>query len=126
MKTKMVYTGIRVTDLEKSIQFYTKVLGMEIVDRSTVEAANGKVVDLRTSPDGPYLELNYYEKGSDYDTPYFPGEGLDHLAFRVDDLGKAADEASEAGHPVVLEVRGKTSRWIYIKDPDGNYIELME
>lgn len=126
MKAKMVYTGIRVTDIERSIEFYTKVLGMEVVDRSTVEAVKGKVVDLRGWPDGPYLELNYYEKGSVYDTPYVPGEGLDHLAFRVDDLKEATEQAKAAGHPVVLEVQGKTSRWVYIQDPDGNYIELME
>lgn len=122
----MVYTGIRVTDLNRAVDFYTKVLGMEEVGRQRVEAANGIVVNLRTSADGPILELNFYDKGSTFDTPYTPGEGLDHLAFEVENLDSAVGEAAKLGHPVVLEVKGKSGKWVYIQDPDGNYIELME
>lgn len=125
LKATMVYTGIRVKDIEKSIEFYTKLLGMQLVGRSKVEAANGEVVDLRGSTEGPYLELNAYEKGSRFDTPYSPGEGLDHLAFRVENLEDAIREFEAAGHPVVLEIQGKSGKWVYIQDPDGNYIELM-
>ena len=74
---------------------------------------------------GPRLELNYYEKGSQFDKTYIAGEGLDHLAFRVDDLDEALDEAGKAGHPTVIEMKSETSRWAYIEDPDGNFIELF-
>ena len=53
------------------------------------------------------------------------GEGLDHLAFQVENLDKALEEAKKAGHPVVLEMKTPTSRWAYIADPNGIWIELF-
>lgn len=113
------------TDIERSLKFYTGLLGMKVLSRQKIEAANGEVVSLSCTEGGPELELNFYEKGSRFDVPYEPGEGLDHLAFSVEDMDGAIKEAAGAGHPVVLEIAGKTSRWVYIKDPDGNYIELV-
>ncbi len=126
MKTKFIYTGIRVKDLEKSVKFYTNVLGMKEVDRTTIAAAKGTVVNLVTEEGGPILELNHYEPGSPFDAKYAVGEGLDHLAFRVENLDAALAEAKKAGHPMVQEVRAPTSRWAYIEDPDGIWIELFQ
>lgn len=60
-----------------------------------------------------------------HNTRYVVGEGLDHLAFEVDDLDKALEEARLAGHLTILEVKTKTSRWAYAKDPNGIWIELL-
>ncbi len=125
MKAKFIYTGIRVKDLEESIDFYTKVLGMRVTGRSKIEVAKGEVVNLASEDEGHTLELNYYAKGSKYASRYVAGEGLDHLAFQVEDLDKALVEAKKAGYPPVLEMKTKKSRWVYIVDPDGIYIELM-
>lgn len=126
MKTKFTYTGIRVKDLEKSVTFYTNLLGMKILDRSTIAAAKGIAVNLVTEEGGPILELNWYEKGSPFDAKYAVGEGLDHLAFKVENLDAALAEAKKAGHPMVQEVHAPTSRWAYIEDPDGIWIELFQ
>ncbi len=126
MKTKFVYTGIRVSDMQRSIDFYTNVLGMNVLGREKISEAAGEVVSLSCAPGGPELELNCYEKGSAFDEPYSVGEGLDHLAFRVDDLDRAIEECARAGHPVVQEIRTSRSRWVYIRDPDGIYIELIK
>lgn len=125
MKAKLTYTGIRVKDLDASVKFYTRVLGMKEMGRNAIGAAKGTVVDLVSEEGGHPLELNYYEKGSGFDTAYDVGEGLDHLAFRVEDLDKALAEAREAGHPVVKEMKTATSRWAYITDPNGIWIELF-
>lgn len=125
MKTKFTYVGIRVKDLDASIAFYTKALGMKLRGRSTVDEAKGTNADLVTEDGGFSLELNYYEKGSPFAKAYSVGEGLDHLAFHVDDLDKALAEAKKAGHPVVLEMKTPTSRWAYIEDPNGIWIELF-
>jgi len=125
MEAKFIYTGIRVKDMKKSVEFYTKVLGMRVTGRSQFEATKGETVGLVTEEGGHLLELNYYGEGSDFDTKYSAGDGLDHLAFQVDDLKKAVAEAAKAGYPVVLDMKTKTSRWTYIKDPNGIYIELF-
>jgi lactoylglutathione lyase len=125
LKAKLTYTGIRVKDIDESVEFYTKLLGMKEVGRSKIEAADGEVVNLVSEEDGHPIELNYYSPGSKFYTSYAVGEGIDHLAFQVDDLDKALDEAAKAGYPTLLDMKGKTSRWAYIQDPNGIYIELF-
>lgn len=125
MKTKFTYTGIRVKDLEKSVDFYTRVLGMKENGRSKIEQTKGEAVSLTTDEGGPVLELNYYAKDSKFNTGYVVGEGVDHLAFQVDDLDKAAEEARKAGYPLVLDMKTPSSRWAYIQDPNGIFIELF-
>ena len=125
MKSKFMYVGIRVTDLERSIDFYTNTLGMKVSGRSKIEQTKGETVGLQTEKDGFTLELNYYEKDSPYNTKYVVGEGLDHLAFKVDDLDKALEEAKKAGHRTILQMKADGGRWAYIEDPDGNWIELF-
>jgi len=125
MKSKFMYVGIRVTDLERSIDFYTNIVGMKVSGRSKIEQTKGETVGLQTEKDGFTLELNYYEKDSPYNTKYVVGEGLDHLAFKVDDLDKALEEAKKAGHRTILQMKADGGRWAYIEDPDGNWIELF-
>lgn len=125
MKTKFTYVGIRVKDLQKSINFYTKLLGMKVVYKHQIEQTKGKIVNLESENSNFVLELNYYEKDSPYNTEYVVGEGLDHLAFTVDDLDKAIEEAKMSGHPKILEIKTKKMRWAYIEDPNGIWIELF-
>ena len=125
MKGKLTYTGIRVKDLDASVKFYTTVLGMKEAGRSTIDTAKGTVVNLVSEDGGHPLELNHYEKGSPFDTKYDVGEGLDHLAFQVEDLDQALAEAKEAGYPLVKEMKTATSRWAYIEDPNGIWIEFF-
>jgi len=125
MKAKLTYTGIRVKDINKSVEFYSKLLGMKEVGRATIEAASGEVVNLVSEEGGHMIELNYYPPGSKFYANYIAGEGLDHLAFQVEDLDRALEEAAKAGYPTVLDMKGKTSRWAYIEDPNGIYIELF-
>jgi len=125
MKSRLRYTGIRVKDLEASVKFYTSVLGMTERARNAIGETKGVVVDLISEDGGHPLELNYYEKGSPFDTTYEVGEGLDHLAFQVPNLDEAIAEAEKAGHPVVQEVKTAENRWVYVRDPNGIWIELF-
>ena len=127
MQSKFIYTGIRVKDLEASVKFYTTLLGMKIRGRNTVDAAKGTVVELvNEEGGGNTLELNYYEKGTQFDTLYEAGEGVDHLAFAVKDLDAALAEAEKAGYPVVQRMQEPSSRYAYIRDPNGIWIELAQ
>ena len=125
MKSSFTYVGIRVTNLQRSIDFYTKVLGMKVKGRGKIDQTKGETVGLESEKDGFVLELNYYEKDSPFNTKYVVGEGLDHLAFKVDNLEKALEEAKNAGHRTILEIEADGSRWAYIEDPNGIWIELF-
>src|SRR5207244_10826882 len=86
--TKYFYTGIRVRDLERSIQFYRKVMGMKVTRRGRMHHG-GVWVELK-SPDSPQrLELNWYPAGSQFFTRYRKGDELEQLAFRASDVGRA-------------------------------------
>lgn len=124
MKATFRYSGIRVKDLAASIQFYTRVLGLAARGRERIAASKGVVVDLVDEKGDHPLELNYYEPGSPFATEYEAGEGLDHLGFKVPDLDTAIEEARKAGYPIIQEIRTPNNRWVYLRDPNGIWIEL--
>ena len=72
------------------------------------------------------LELNWYPKGSRHDVPYTAGEGLDHIAFCVGNIDDSFKElvAKGAGTTDFGPRAGTT--YCYVKDPDGNWIELYQ
>jgi lactoylglutathione lyase len=125
LKVKFDYTGIRVKDMEKSVDFYTKVLGMKVVGKNEFSNVKGRVVSLQSEDGGPYLELNYYQRGSKYNTRYAPGEELDHLAFKVEDIDGFLASANRMGYPKVAEMKTEKEHWAYIKDPNGIWIEIV-
>jgi catechol 2,3-dioxygenase-like lactoylglutathione lyase family enzyme len=135
------YFGIRVTDLERSREFYTKVFNL-------VEIAHGgndvqKYVLFKDRTSGQRIELNWYGNDSEFCTPYIPGEGLDHIGVRVKSLEVTLRRLASLGiFPATKELgaldkKGKPLNkdiWVlpsghniaYIKDPDGNFIELYD
>jgi len=124
VKTKFVTVGIRVKELEKSVDFYGKLLGMVIVGRGKLEETKGEWIELASENDGFILELNYYEIGSPYCVEYLVGEGLDHLTFKVDDLDEALKELDLAGYHVKDKHKQGKFRWAYVEDPNGIWIQL--
>jgi lactoylglutathione lyase len=119
------YTGIRVRDLERSIDFYTKVLGMRVAFRMKLRKTHGAVALLRSPRGRQRLELNWYEPGTRYAKPFSVGEALDHLAFRTADLRKTMRGLRKAGIRVVDGPHGSPkAAWIYIQDPDGLWLEI--
>ena len=124
MKTEFVTVGIRVKDLQKSADFYVKLLGMKIVGRGKDKETRGEWVELASEISGVTLELNYYEEDSPYYAKYDVGESLDHLTFKVDSLDEALKKAELAGHPAVDEHKKGKFRWAFIEDPNGIWIQL--
>ena len=114
------------TNLDRSLEFYRGLLGLEEVARGDgTEQGMGIFVLLRDRRSGMKLELNWYPEGSKYDTRYTVGEGLDHIAFCVEDMQKTRTSliANGAGATDFAEQGGT---YCYVKDPDGNWIELYE
>ncbi len=123
------YFGIRVTDLDRSLKFYTDLLGLKEVGRGSMGERGGGRGDwilLEDETSGQRLELNAYPEGSQWNAPYEPGEGLDHLGFVVDDVPKAYEElvAGGAGR-TEIDPTSTEGYQAFVTDPDGNWIELF-
>src|SRR6266850_7470898 len=95
-KFRFYYAGIRVRDLKRSLEFYTKVMGMRVVNKGTMPHG-GKFVQLRGKGSRQTLELNWYPTGSRFYSEYTAGEEMDHLAFVVKDARKAHKELISKG-----------------------------
>lgn len=119
--------GIRVTNLEKSLKFYEGLFGLEEVARGDNSKFDmGVFVLPRDRKSGQRLELNWCPKGSRYDAPYVAGEGLDHIAFCVDDIEEKFKRFVAMG-ATPTDFGPKLPRsYCYVKDPDGNWVELYQ
>jgi lactoylglutathione lyase len=120
------YTGIRVTDLERSLKFYTELLGLKLYRTGTMHHG-GKWVLLSDSRSHQRLELNWYPKSSPFATPYVPGDGLDHIGFKVKDPASTFKKLVKKGAKPALvpDQKNGVQGIYYLKDPDGNWIEFF-
>jgi lactoylglutathione lyase len=124
---RLLHTMLRVGDLERSLAFYTGVMGMRLLRR-------------RDSPEGRYtLAFVGYGAESDctalelthnWDTDrYELGSGYGHIAIGVDDIVATCDAIAAAGGRVVRPpgpVKHGTTVIAFVEDPDGYRIELIE
>ncbi|MBX8630915.1 MAG: VOC family protein [Thermoplasmata archaeon] len=130
MKFRFAYTGIRVTDLERSLKFYRDGLGLRECGRGKM-SHGGVFVELSDDNTEQKLELNWYPPDSAFNVPFQPGDGLDHLAFEVEDVDEAfkmlisSFGAKPAIEPWTDEPGNERSRIGFVTDPDGNWIELI-
>ena len=120
MHSKFIYTGILVSNLERSISFYRAALGMKLLFKTTISETGGRVAWLTSKGSRQILELNWYPKRYRYGGR----SGLDHLAFEVEDASTAYRKLTQKRKGAIDPF--KEGKWIlaYIKDPDGNWIEL--
>ncbi len=119
------YTGIRVKDLNRSLEFYTKIIGLKKVDRGTMHAG-GKYILLKDEESGQRLELNYYPPGTKFHEEYCEGSELDHLAFSSKDVRKEYNRLLENGCMSAVEPWDEGSFVLaFVRDPDGIWIELI-
>ncbi len=125
MEFHFYYTEIRVRDLDRSLGFYTEVLGMKVVGKGTMPHG-GKYIHLRGSGSKQTPELNWYPEGSRFFTEYRNGEELDHLAFTIKDVKKAFRELVRNRAEVAVSPDQSEGTEVYVKDPDGIWIELLK
>lgn len=122
----MIYFGIRVTDLERSLKFYQEGLGL-VKLRGGRMPHGGRRVLLADRGTGQRIELNWYPPDSPYAIDYSAGEGLDHIGFSTGRAAEMARHLEEMGGTVVLRPTDPIGvrQNFYVADPDGNWIELM-
>jgi lactoylglutathione lyase len=122
---KFIYTGIRVCDLNRSIDFYKKTMGMKQTGRGKMRAG-GVYVRLKSPKSQQELELNYYPPGTKFHEEYTEGSELDHLAFWCEDVRKSYGDVLEGGATSAVEPWDEGGYTLaFVRDPDGVWIELI-
>lgn len=122
---KFRYTGIRVRNLKRSVEFYTKTMGMKQTLKGTMHAG-GVFVQLRDKDSEQTLELNYYPPGKKYCEDYVEGSELDHLAFWCKDVRADYKKVLEGGATSAVEPWDESGYTLaFVRDPDGVWIELI-
>jgi len=124
---RILHTMIRVGNLQRSIDFYTDVLGMKLL--RTSENAEYKYtlafVGYGKNPDHAELELTYNHGVETYEQ----GTAYGHLAIAVPDAAQACERVRSKGGEVTREagpVKGGSTVIAFVTDPDGYKIELIE
>ncbi len=118
---------MRVKDLDKSVDFYTRILGMKLLRQT--EYPDGKFtntfVGYQPEGEGTSLELTYnWDQEEDYEM----GQGWGHLALMVDDVYATCDKLAAEGVTITRPagpMKHGTRVIAFIEDPDGHKIELV-
>ncbi len=124
---RLLHTMLRVGNLQRSIDFYTNVMGMKLLRTSENASQNYTLafVGYGNNPDHAELELTYNHGVESYDL----GTAYGHIAIGVPDAYAACDKIRANGGKVTREagpVKGGTTVIAFVTDPDGYKVELIE
>lgn len=124
---RILHTMLRVGNLERSLAFYTDVLGMRLLRRQ--DYPEGKFtlafVGFQDETDGAVLELTHNWDTDQYDL----GSGFGHVAIEVDDAYRTCDLVKQRGGKVTREagpMKHGTTVIAFVEDPDGYKIEFIQ
>ena len=123
---RILHTMLRVGDLERSIEFYTEVLGMQLLRRKDYPKGDFTLafVGYGDEKEEAVIELTY-NWGVD---TYQLGDAYGHIAIEVDDVYRATEAARERGAKILREagpMNAGSTILAFIEDPDGYQIELL-
>lgn len=123
---RLLHTMLRVGDLQKSIEFYTEVMGMTLLRQKDYPKGEFTLAFLGYGNEEEHtvLELTYNWGVTSYDL----GSGYGHIAIEVDDVYRATDEAKAKGCKILREagpMNAGTTIIAFLEDPDGYPIELI-
>ena len=124
---RILHTMLRVGDLQRSIDFYTQVLGMQLLRKHDNEEYKYTLAFLGFGDEsqGAVLELTYNWGVSAYEL----GSAYGHVAIAVDDIYDTCESIKKVGGKVTREpgpVKGGTTEIAFVEDPDGYKIELIQ
>ncbi|WP_334157625.1 lactoylglutathione lyase [Oryzomicrobium sp.] len=124
---RLLHTMIRVGNLDKSLAFYTEVLGMQLLRKHDYPDGRFTLAFVGYGPEseGAVIELTHNWDTTAYDL----GNGYGHIALEVDDAYAACAEIKARGGKVVREagpMKHGTTVIAFVEDPDGYKIELIQ
>jgi len=125
---RLLHTMIRVFDLEKSLDFYTRILGMQLLRKNDYPGGKFTLafVGYGDEKSQAVIELTH---NWDQAEPYQIGTGFGHVAIGLNDIYAACDQVKQAGGKVVREpgpMKHGSTHIAFIEDPDGYKIELIQ
>ena len=127
----ILYTMVRVQDLDRSLRFYCDALGMREMRRETFTDAEFTLVFVGYPDSDALIELTYNWG----DKTYSHGTGYGHIALEVRDIQRVCNHLSKQGVEVIRapgpmkmapDETGERETIAFIKDPDGYRIELIQ
>ncbi|KIH76507.1 lactoylglutathione lyase [Geoalkalibacter ferrihydriticus] len=125
---RVLHTMLRVFDLERSLDFYTRILGMKLLRKDDYPGGEFTLafVGYGDEASQSVIELTY---NWDRKEPYVIGDGFGHIAIGARDIYTLCDELKAAGGKVVREpgpMKHGSTHIAFIEDPDGYKIELIQ
>ncbi len=123
---RILHTMIRVGDLDRSIRFYTEVLGMKLLRRKDYPEGKFTLAFVGYGDEScdSVIELTYNWGVDSYEL----GDGFGHLALEVEDVYRAAEDIRQRGGKILREpgpMNAGTTLIAFVADPDGYPIELI-
>jgi lactoylglutathione lyase len=119
--TKLLHTRFRVSDLERTIRFYTDILGLTLASNHT-SPRGSKIAYLKVPGSEEEIEIAEFPGSGDVVVP----PDLVHLAFSVEDLETTLSRLKKLGVPITDgPTRGRNTTFFFIDAPEGYEIELI-
>ena len=124
------HTSIRTSNIDKSIDFYTKLMGLKLLSRREIRQTNAEIAFLQDSEGkGAKLELTYYRSQKKFIQADYEDRLFDHIAFEIKDMDKTisklrSEKVTITDEPYTLGPAGPLIA--FVEDPDGTLIELIE
>ena len=122
---KFLHSMIRVKDIDASLKFYTELLNMKLDHKKRLEDC--ELYFLTDESNSVQIELTYNDETPE--NGYKTGENFGHFRFTCDSLDKKKKKLHSLGYEYLYEpfdLTGKGTMIAFVKDPDGNEIELIE
>jgi lactoylglutathione lyase len=124
------HTSIRTSDMDRSIEFYTRFLGLKLLRRNAIPQNRAEIAFLQ-DPEGKgsRLELTFYQDQTKFNQADYEDRVFDHIAFVIEDMEATIAEMRKENvtitdEPYRLSPTGGLIA--FIEDPDGVLIELIE
>jgi len=130
VKRLFVHTSIRTSNMDKSIDFYTRLMGLSLLSRREIPQNNAEIAFLQDREGkGAKLELTLYRKQRKFTQADYEDRVFDHLAFEVKNIAETIalarkEKIAITDEPFRLGPNGPLIA--FIEDPDGTLIELIE
>jgi lactoylglutathione lyase len=130
MMSVLDHTSIRTSNIQRSLDFYTRLMGLKLLGRQEIPQNNAEIAFLQDAEEkGAKLEITYYHNQKNFTQAAYEDRIFDHIAFRVSNMEETIsklrkEKVTITDEPFKLKTTG--SLIAFIEDPDGTLIELIE